>query len=99
MGVDGIKDIWHAARLRGCGYNRAKTLVEYAEKSVGLTDGITASREAVIWYAEEILRLDMKLEQVEAQRQATVVVAVDIDGGVGPECLLPRLATTRHSWQ
>src|SRR5574344_1057271 len=63
LGVDGIKDIWHAARLRGCGYNRAKTLVEYAEKSVGLTDGITASREAVIWYAEEILRLAMKLAQ------------------------------------
>ena len=71
LGVDGIKDIWHAARLRGCGYNRAKTLVEYAEKSVGLTDGITASREAVIWYAEEILRLDMKLEQVEAQLEAS----------------------------
>ena len=51
------KNIWHNEKLRGRGYSRANEIVSYAEKSVGLTDGTDAGREAVKWYAEQILKL------------------------------------------
>ena len=57
LGAEGIKNIWHNEKLRGRGYSRANEIVSYAEKSVGLTDGIDAGREAVKWYAEQILKL------------------------------------------
>ena len=40
--------------------------MSYAEKSVGLTDGTDAGREAVKWYAEQILRLDEQLAEIES---------------------------------
>ena len=40
--------------------------MDYAEKSVGLTNGTDAGREAVKWYAEQILKLDEQLETVES---------------------------------
>ena len=57
LGAEGIKNIWHNEKLRGRGYSRANEIVSYAEKSVGLTDGIDAGREAVKLYAEQILKL------------------------------------------
>ena len=39
--------IWHDAKLRGRGYSRDGENVDYAEKSVGLTNGTDAGREAV----------------------------------------------------
>lgn len=47
MGTEGIKNIWHDAKLRGRGYSRAGEIVSYAEKSVRLKDRIDAGREAV----------------------------------------------------
>lgn len=66
LGTEGIKNIWHDAKLRGRGYSRAGEIVSYAGKSVGLTDGTDAGREAVKWYAEQILKLDEQLAAVES---------------------------------
>lgn len=65
-GAEGMKNIWHAAKLRGRGYSRAGEIVRYAENSIGITDGIDAGREAVKWYAEQILKLDEQLAAVES---------------------------------
>ena len=66
LGAEGIKNIWYNVKLRGRGYSRANEIVSYAEKSVGLTDGTDAGREAVKWYAEQILKLDEQLAVVES---------------------------------
>jgi len=66
LGAEGMKKIWHDAKLRGRGYRRAGEIVNYAEKSVGLTDGTDAGRVAVKWYAEQILKLDEQLEAIES---------------------------------
>lgn len=66
LGAEGLRDIWHAAKLRGRGYSRADEIVRYAEKSVGLTDGTDAGREAVKWFAEQILQLDEQLGEIES---------------------------------
>lgn len=36
LGEDGVKDIWHAEKLRGGGYKRAKEIVRLASVSAGL---------------------------------------------------------------
>lgn len=66
LGAEGMKNIWHNAKLRGRGYSRANEIVSYAEKSVGLTDGTDAGHEAVKWYAEQILKLDEQLAVIES---------------------------------
>ena len=66
LGAEGLRNIWHNAKLRGRGYSRASEIVSYAEKSVGLTDGTDVGREAVKWYAEQILKLDEQLAAVES---------------------------------
>lgn len=66
LGAEGIRNIWHDAKLRGRGYSRAGEIVSCAEKSVGLTDGTDAGRKAVKWFAEEILKLDEQLAQIES---------------------------------
>lgn len=66
LGAEGLRDIWHNAKLRGRGYSRAGEIVSYAEKSVGLTDGTDAGREAVKWYAEQIMKLDEQLAAIES---------------------------------
>ena len=37
------------AKLRGRGYSRARVIVDYAKKSVGLTGGTDAGRESIKW--------------------------------------------------
>lgn len=66
LGTEGIKNIWHDAKLRGRGYSRAGEIVSYAEKSVRLKDRIDAGREAVKWYAEQIMKLDEQLAVIES---------------------------------
>lgn len=66
LGEEGLKNIWHNAKLRGRGYSRAGEIVSYAEKSVGLTDGTDVGRESVKWHAEQILKLDEQLASVES---------------------------------
>ena len=65
LGTEGIREVWYAAKLRGRGYSRAKEILEYAEHSVGRMDGAETAKEAVRWLAEEILRLDGKLAEIE----------------------------------
>lgn len=66
LGEDGLRNIWHEAKLRGRGYSRAGDIVSYARASVGLTDGTDAGREAVKWFAEQIVRLDGQLAEIES---------------------------------
>ena len=67
LGADGIRQIWHAAKLRGRGYSRAEKIFEYANESVGLKDGVSVSKEAVKWYVKKIKELDEQLQAVEDQ--------------------------------
>ena len=39
LGEDGIRQIWHDAKLRGRGYSRAGEILRYAKASVGIKDG------------------------------------------------------------
>jgi len=68
--IEGIREVWRAAKLRGRGYSRAKEILEYAEHSVGRGDGAEAAKEAVQWLAGEILRLDEKLAEIEEKLHA-----------------------------
>ncbi len=44
LGVEGINRIWRAAKLRGAGLKRAKTLLEAAEHSIGTREGMSSAR-------------------------------------------------------
>ena len=65
LGIEGIRNIWHAAKLRGRGYGRAKEILQYAEKSVGIRGGAEAGRMAVKWFAEKIMELDAQIAGIE----------------------------------
>lgn len=67
LGIEGIRNVWHAAKLWGRGYGRAKEILEYAEDSVGHKDGAGIAKEVVRWLAGEILRLNEKLEETEEE--------------------------------
>lgn len=67
LGVKGIEQVWHNAKLRGRGYSRAQTIIDCAETSVGLKDGANASKLAVKWFVERILELDEQLSDIEEQ--------------------------------
>ena len=65
LGEKGLRDIWHTAKLRGRGYNRADQIVQYAKGSVGIKDGTDGAKEAVRWFADQLLGLDRKLAEIE----------------------------------
>ena len=65
LGTEGLREIWHEAKLRGRGYSRAAEIVKYAEKSIGLKEGTAAGKEAVRWFAEKIMELNEELEKTE----------------------------------
>lgn len=67
LGTEGLRNIWHDAKLRGRGYSRASAIVSYAKTSVGLTNGTEAGREAVKWFAEQIIKLDEQLAEIEGK--------------------------------
>lgn len=67
LGADGIRQIWHDAKLRGRGYSRAGEILHYAEESVGIKDGEDASKTAVRWFVEKIIELDEQLSDIENQ--------------------------------
>lgn len=67
LGEEGIRQIWHEAKLRGRGYSRAGEILEYAKTSVGIRDGADAARTAVKWFVGKILELDAELAVVEKQ--------------------------------
>ena len=67
LGEDGIRQIWHDAKLRGRGYSRAGEILRHAKASVGLKDGTDAGRTAVKWFVQKILELDAELVVIEEQ--------------------------------
>lgn len=67
LGEDGIRQIWHDAKLRGRGYSRAGEIIQYAESSVGIRDGAAASKAAVKWFVRQIMELDAELAAIENQ--------------------------------
>jgi hypothetical protein len=66
-GADGLRTVWHDAKLRGRGYSRADKIVRLAEQSIGLKDGLDAYKRAVRRFAAQIQDLDDELKEVEAQ--------------------------------
>lgn len=67
LGDDGIRQIWHDAKLRGRGYNRAGEILKYARESIGIKDGAQAGKTAVKWFVERIIELDGQLSDIENQ--------------------------------
>ena len=63
LGADGLRDIWHEAKLRGRGYSRSNAIVNCAKNSVGLKDGAGAGRESIRWFAEQIQSLDKQISE------------------------------------
>lgn len=66
-GEDGIRQIWHEARLRGRGYSRAGEILQYAKASIGIRDGAIAGKTAVKWFVQKIQELDVELADIEEQ--------------------------------
>lgn len=67
LGTEGVKQIWHEAKLCGRGYVKAPSILEYARKSVGIRDGEDASRQAVKGFVSWIIELDEQLSDIESQ--------------------------------
>ncbi len=67
LGKDGIREIWHNAKLRGRGYSRSEEILDYAKSSVGIKDGMDAGRTAVKWFVGQIQTLDEELALIEEQ--------------------------------
>lgn len=67
LGTEGMKQIWHEAKLRGRGYANASSILEYVRKSVGIKDGADAGRQAVKWFVSRIIELDEQLSDIENQ--------------------------------
>lgn len=67
LGVQGIEQVWHNAKLRGRGYNRAAAIYGFARTSVGLKEGADAGRMAVKWFVERMMELDKQLSEIEEQ--------------------------------
>lgn len=62
---DGIRQIWHEAKLRGRGYSRSGEILGYARSSVGIRDGVEAAKMAVQWFVKKIMELDEELAVIE----------------------------------
>ncbi len=65
LGADGLRGIWHEAKLRGRGYSRAERIVKLASESVGLKHGRGGSKESVKCFVAQILYLAQKLDEIE----------------------------------
>ena len=67
LGTEGIRQIWHEAKLRGRGYVNAASIFENAKKSIGIKDGVEASKLAVKWFVNRIVELDEQLSDIESR--------------------------------
>ena len=97
LGADGLREIWHEAKLRGRGYSRADHIVRLASESVGLTQGTCGSKEAVRCFVEQILYLTEKLDKIEEllhQKCREIPYAKNVleIGGIGENILSGILA-------
>ena len=63
--LDGLRKIWHDAKLRGRGYNRADKIIRLCEESVGLKHGTSGGKESARWFAEQMMELSEKLVEIE----------------------------------
>lgn len=70
LGESGIREIWHKAKLRGRGYQRAEKIIQSAKSSVGLKEGASAGKISIRMFAEKILALMNDLAEVEAELHA-----------------------------
>lgn len=97
LGPDGLKEIWHRAKLRGRGYSRAEQIIRYAEESVGLKQGTAGGRKAVRIFAEQIESLSGMLDEIEAElhkkcREIPYAENILEIGGIGENILAGILA-------
>lgn len=67
LGTEGIRQIWHEAKLRGRGYVNAVSIFENAKKSIGIKEGAESSKLAVKWFVNRIIELDEQLSDIESQ--------------------------------
>ncbi len=67
LGIEGIKQIWHDAKLRGRGYGNAKTIFEKAQTSVRLKEGCEVGKQAVKWFVNQIIELNEQLLKIEEE--------------------------------
>ena len=67
LGTEGIRQIWHKAKLRGRGYVNAVSIFENAKKSIGMKDGAESSKLAVKWFVNRIVELDEQLADIEGR--------------------------------
>ena len=65
LGTEGIRQIWHEAKLRGRGYVNAVSIFENAKKSIGIKAGAESSKLAVKWFVNRIVELDEQLSDIE----------------------------------
>ena len=96
-GADGLREIWHEAKLKGRGYSRADHIVRLASESVGLKHGTSGSKEAVRCFVEQILYLTGKIDEIEEalhQKCREIPYAENILGikGIGENILSGILA-------
>lgn len=67
LGVEGIRQIWHEAKLRGRGYVNATSIFENAKKSIGIQDGAESSKVAVKWLVHRMLESNEQLADIESR--------------------------------
>jgi len=69
LGADGVNQIWRERKLRAVGMKRAKTLVEAAEKSVGMDGGVCARMDL------QLLLEDFRRKQAQLKKITEVMEA------------------------
>ena len=69
LGAEGINQIWREHKLRAVGMKRAKTLVEAAQKSVGIDGGTCAEMEL------QLLLADYRTKQEQLKKVTEVLEA------------------------
>lgn len=65
LGAEGIRQIWHEAKLRGRGYVNATAIFENAKKSIGIQDGAKSSKLAVKWFVHRMIESNEQLTDIE----------------------------------
>jgi len=63
LGADGVNQIWREHKLRAVGMKRAKTLVEAAQKSVGMDGGVCARMDLQL-LLEDFRRKQAQLKKI-----------------------------------
>lgn len=78
---DGIRQIWHEAKLRGRGYSRSREILGYARSSVGIRDGAEAAKSAVA-HADEFKELHIyyttRTKNPLKKMQSLIVIACNL---------------------